>query len=522
MFWFTVVYGLNHVNERMELWDSLREYHSKVHGPWIVGGDFNAVMARNERIGGAPVSNAEIKPMLQTIQDCHHADLNARVSFFTWSNKHESDTKVYSRIDRVFINAEWTDIFPDGYVHFLPEGTFDHCPCLVNCEVEHKRRGATFKYFNMWSLAPGYSDIVRTGWQKECQGTPMYMVITKLKGLKAALKTLNKEQFANIENLTHVAELALQNFQEQLILDPLNEQLCQNEKECAKEVNDLRKAKHQFLSQKAKLTAEEVKTAMFDIPGTKASGLDGYSSQFFKDNWDIVGHDVIAVVQGAFQSGKVLKQSNNTIITLIPKVELHETVMQFRPIACCNTVYKCLSKVICARLGQVLPDIINPYQSAFIKGRDIVENILICQDLRESNLFCNGLDDSLIRKLKLSLIYQPLKEGDLGLRDLHSWNIAAIGKYVWWVAMKADHLWVKWVHVVYVKHSRWKDYEPVLDENCCYLCGLEEETHDHLFLECIYNGELFAVGERLVFMPSPLKELHYLVDWMETSHALRE
>ncbi|XP_074306326.1 uncharacterized protein LOC141641568 [Silene latifolia] len=228
LFWLTVVYGLNHAHERTELWDSLRVYHSKVSGPWLVGGDFNAVMARDERIGGAPVSNAEIQPMLQAIQDCNLVDLSARGSFFTWSNKHENDTKVYSRIDRVFSIAEWTDIFPDGYVHFLPESTFDHYPCLIHLEVKHQRRGTTFKYFNMWSMAPGYSDIVRTGWQKECQGTPMYKVVTKLRGLKAALKNLNKEQFDNIENLTHMAEIALQKFQELLILDPLNERLCQN------------------------------------------------------------------------------------------------------------------------------------------------------------------------------------------------------------------------------------------------------------------------------------------------------
>ncbi|XP_074293003.1 uncharacterized protein LOC141619883 [Silene latifolia] len=230
----TVVYGLNQAHERTMLWNSWRSYHSMISGPWLVGGDFNAVMARDERIGGVPISNAELQPMLQAIQACNLADLSARGSFFTWSNKHESDTRVYNRIDRVFSNADWNDLFPDGYVHFLPEGTFDHCPCLIHLEVEQQRRGNYFKYFNMWSLAPGYSEIVRNGWQKDCQGTPMFKVVTKLKGLKKGLKDLNKEQFDNIENLTQVAEIALGNFQKLLRDDPLNEQLCHNEKECAK------------------------------------------------------------------------------------------------------------------------------------------------------------------------------------------------------------------------------------------------------------------------------------------------
>ncbi|XP_074288364.1 uncharacterized protein LOC141613524 [Silene latifolia] len=101
VFWFTVVYGLNQLNERDDLWNSLRSYHGRVNGPWLVGGDFNSVMASDERIGSAPVTNAETRPMLQTMQDCNLVDLSAQGAFYTWSNKHEKETRVYSRIDRV-------------------------------------------------------------------------------------------------------------------------------------------------------------------------------------------------------------------------------------------------------------------------------------------------------------------------------------------------------------------------------------------------------------------------------------
>ncbi|XP_074267063.1 uncharacterized protein LOC141590365 [Silene latifolia] len=131
----------------------------------------------------------------------------------------------------------------------------------------------------------------------------------------------------------------------------------------------------------APVTDEEIKQAMFSIDSNKSPGPDGYGSQFFKDAWTVVGKDVCLAVRDAFVTGNVLKASNNTIITLVPKVDVPETVLQFRPIACCNTVYKCLAKVICNRLNRILPDIISPTQSAFIPGRDIVGNILICQDL---------------------------------------------------------------------------------------------------------------------------------------------
>ncbi|XP_074297280.1 uncharacterized protein LOC141627984 [Silene latifolia] len=54
----------------------------------------------------------------------------------------------------------------------------------------------------------------------------------------------------------------------------------------------------------------------------------------------------------------------------------------------------------------------------------------------------------------------PRKQGGLGVRDFHVWNLATIGKYAWWVANKEDHLWVRWVHAVYTKISSLWDYTP--------------------------------------------------------------
>ncbi|XP_074289100.1 uncharacterized protein LOC141614240 [Silene latifolia] len=215
-FWFTVVYGLNKLADREPLWASLRKYHSGINGPWMIGGDFNAIMDGHERIGGAPVTNAEIRPLYQVVHDCQLADLSAKGSFYTWNNKHECGTKVYSRLDRILINADWLLCFPDSFTHFLPEGVFDHCPGIVNFELPCQRRGQPFKYFNMWSLAPRYKDIVKSGWDKTYHGSPMYCVVKKLKDLKVGLKKLNREQFGDIENLTHVLEIFSGKIQELL------------------------------------------------------------------------------------------------------------------------------------------------------------------------------------------------------------------------------------------------------------------------------------------------------------------
>ncbi|XP_074302895.1 uncharacterized protein LOC141637230 [Silene latifolia] len=129
------------------------------------------------------------------------------------------------------------------------------------------------------------------------------------------------------------------------------------------------------------ITNEEIKSIFFNTPNDKAPGPDGYTSAFFKDRWDIIGEDICALIKEFFTSCKLLSQMNATNITLIPKHERHTSFKHFRPIACCNMIYKVISKLLCNRLSLVLPDIVSENQGAFIKGRSIIENVLICQDI---------------------------------------------------------------------------------------------------------------------------------------------
>jgi hypothetical protein len=90
----------------------------------------------------------------------------------------------------------------------------------------------------------------------------------------------------------------------------------------------------------ANVTNDDIKKALFSIGNTKSPGPDGYSSLFFKHSWDVVGQDVCAAVRDFFQSGQLLKQINHSIIALVPKSAHVSTANDFRPLSCCNVVYK--------------------------------------------------------------------------------------------------------------------------------------------------------------------------------------
>ncbi|KAK9698357.1 hypothetical protein RND81_08G098700 [Saponaria officinalis] len=48
------------------------------------------------------------------------------------------------------------------------------------------------------------------------------------------------------------------------------------------------------------------------------------------------------------------------------------------------------------------------------------------------------------------------KCGGLSIVSAYEWNIESVAKYVWWLANKKDHLWVRWVNDVYLKGKSWR------------------------------------------------------------------
>jgi hypothetical protein len=130
----------------------------------------------------------------------------------------------------------------------------------------------------------------------------------------------------------------------------------------------------------APYTREEVKKGLFNIGDLKAPGPDGLHAVFYKRFWHIIGEDLTDEVLAAISSKSIPEGWNDTTIVLIPKVENPETITQFRPISLCNVVYKVISKVVANRLKGLLPDIISPFQSAFVPGRLITDNFLVAYE----------------------------------------------------------------------------------------------------------------------------------------------
>ncbi|GJR40727.1 hypothetical protein Tco_1216411, partial [Tanacetum coccineum] len=91
---------------------------------------------------------------------------------------------------------------------------------------------------------------------------------------------------------------------------------------------------------------DEIKMALFDIDDSKALGLDGFTVAFFKKSWCIIRKHICCAIREFFIPGKLLGELNAILVSLIPKVPIPNKVTDFRPIACCNVLYRCISKEI--------------------------------------------------------------------------------------------------------------------------------------------------------------------------------
>ncbi|XP_050379798.1 uncharacterized protein LOC126797169 [Argentina anserina] len=107
--------------------------------------------------------------------------------------------------------------------------------------------------------------------------------------------------------------------------------------------------------------------------------------------WSLVGVEVVQAVHSFFNTGYILPHFNSNLIILIPKVPGAGTVTQLRPIAISNFIFKLITKILADSLGSIATRIISPNQSAFLRGRTIIDPIILtseCINLLDCN--CKG------------------------------------------------------------------------------------------------------------------------------------
>lgn len=54
----------------------------------------------------------------------------------------------------------------------------------------------------------------------------------------------------------------------------------------------------------APFSAKDIKREIFVLPPNKSPGPDGFTGEFFREAWGIVGQDVVSAIREFFESGQ--------------------------------------------------------------------------------------------------------------------------------------------------------------------------------------------------------------------------
>ncbi|XP_056688698.1 uncharacterized protein [Spinacia oleracea] len=129
------------------------------------------------------------------------------------------------------------------------------------------------------------------------------------------------------------------------------------------------------------VSIDEVRNNLFAMDPIKAPGPDGIQPIFFQKHWVQLGTIIFDFCNDCFLNGTIPEDINQSYITLIPKNPCPATIAEFRPIGLCNTIYKLVTKIISSRLKNILGRIISPFQSSFIHGRGIEDNVILVKEM---------------------------------------------------------------------------------------------------------------------------------------------
>eukprot|EP00253_Pinus_taeda_P009383 PITA_09383 len=116
----------------------------------------------------------------------------------------------------------------------------------------------------------------------------------------------------------------------------------------------------------------------------KSPGPDGWPVEFYFASLELLGGDLLVVIEESRTSGYIHPHINFTYLALIPNTDSPSSFNDFRPISLCNYLYKIISKIISNRIKPILSNHISEEKFSFLHHRHIQDAIGTAQEALHS------------------------------------------------------------------------------------------------------------------------------------------
>ncbi|XP_075074577.1 uncharacterized protein LOC142162154 [Nicotiana tabacum] len=210
-FKFTAVYGLHTVDDRKGLWDDLKSLETGIQDPWLVMGNFNAVLKLEDRKNGSQIQDGEVRDFENFLNSTSLAEMKYVGRNYTWTNNH-----VYSKIDRALVNHVWLSLWPHLEVVVRDPYFSNHALLCITLTEQQNKCVEPFKFLNYLADHHEFLQIVERTWNTPVQGIPMERLWLKLKMMKQQMKMLNATNFSKVDVRVQIARQQLTELQEQM------------------------------------------------------------------------------------------------------------------------------------------------------------------------------------------------------------------------------------------------------------------------------------------------------------------
>lgn len=112
------------------------------------------------------------------------------------------------------------------------------------------------------------------------------------------------------------------------------------------------------------------------MPSNKSPGPDSFPPEFYKSFWPELSNIFMPALQAILDQGTIPETWKTANICVILKKDKNpEDCASYRPISLLNTDSKILAKVVACRLESILPKLVKPDQTGFVKLRYGTDNI---------------------------------------------------------------------------------------------------------------------------------------------------
>ncbi|XP_075097852.1 uncharacterized protein LOC142175172 [Nicotiana tabacum] len=375
--------------------------------PWLVRGDFNVIWDEEEKFGGLLVSLNEIDDFRHCINTCNLFDLGFKGSIFTWWNGRVEEDCIFKRLDRCLANVEFQQKFPGIEVQHLSKTGSDHSPIFLKCDIETPPIKKHFNFLNFWVEHATFKDVVKENWSADFSANPFILFNHKLKKLKKALSLWSKATFGDIFQKIASMEEVVMVHEVEFEANPTG----MNRERLHKVQAELIKClalEEKYWQQKTGMTwfkEGDRNTKFFhaqieEEQQIAEEAIKFYEEQFTEEatpsSFDIVEH--VPNLINTEQNAELIKQP--------AKEEVKMAVLGLKGDSTGGQMV--ISRVVHERLVKFLPSLISEEQAGFVKGRNIVENILLTQEIVTDIRLRSKAGPNVILKLDITKAYNRI------------------------------------------------------------------------------------------------------------------